>query len=514
MNKTVTVNIAGIIFHIDENAYNKLNHYLQAIRNSINMEGREEIIHDIESRIAELFSERIDANNQVIILTDVDSIIQIMGEPEAYRIDDEEPHTYSQPHTSNTFSRKLYRDTDKRVLGGVLAGLGHYFRIDPVWLRILLLILVFFYGTGVLVYIILWIVIPKASSTSEKLEMKGEPINISSIEKKVRENIDYVSDKVNNIDYQKVGQNIGKNTLAFGDSAAQILRRIFGIGFLIFAFFGFLGSAVAGIVVSNNKWHFPQGGAFEFTPGDFALSTPLWVMGLIIFLISAIPFIILFLLGLKLLYKNLKYVGLTSIILAGLWFFAIIGLIFITMQEAGNNSKFLSTAINKELNIGDEFFSSSTDLIINNQPLEILFVDDKYFQSATKNVDEFKTTLNSGQKTIELELLETYQEKPYLTVQLEARKKDLLHTESAEQATPAYNFEIKENTLILSDNFIPKDNDQYIVKKIKLYLYLSENTSVRLNSDFQALMDDDFVLQPGVHVYKIINQDFTCVDCK
>ncbi len=514
MNKTVTVNIAGIIFHIDENAYTKLNHYLQAIRNSINIEGREEIIHDIESRIAELFSERIDATNQVIVLTDVDSIIQIMGEPEAYRIDDEEPQTYSQPHTTNTFSRKLYRDTDKRVLGGVLAGLGHYFRVDPVWLRILLLILVFFYGTGVLVYIILWIVIPKASSTSEKLEMKGEPINISSIEKKVRENIDYVSDKVNNIDYEKVGHNIGQNTRAFGDTAAQVLRRIFGIGFLIFAFFGFLGSAIAGIVISNNKWHFPQGGPFEFTPGDFSLSTPLWVMGLIIFLISAIPFIILFLLGLKLLYKNLKYVGLTSIILAGLWFFAIIGLIFVTMQEAGNNSKFFSTAINKELHIGDEFFSSSTDLIINNQPLEVLFVDDKYFQSETKNVDEFKTALSSGQKIIELEVLETYQEKSYLTVQLEARKNDILHSDSAEQPTPAYNFQIKENTLILSDNFIKKENDPYSVKKIKLYLYLSENSAARLNSDFQAFMDDDFVLQPGVHVYKIVAQDFTCIDCK
>ncbi|WP_430613693.1 PspC domain-containing protein [Flavobacterium sp. JP2137] len=508
MNKTVTVNIAGIIFHIDENAYNKLSHYLQAIRNSINIDGREEIIHDIESRIAELFTERINANNQVIILADVDSIIQIMGQPEDYRIDDEDTKTYEQPQPAYAFSRKLYRDTDKRVLGGVLAGLGHYFRIDPIWLRLLLLILTIFYGTGVLVYIILWIVIPKASSTSEKLEMKGEPINISSIEKKVRENIEYVSDKVNSIDYQKVGQ----NTRAFGDTAAQIIRRALGIGLIIFAFFGFLGSAIAGIVISQSKWQTPA--EFQsFNISIEALSVPLWLLALLVFLLTAIPFIIVFLIGLKLLYKNLKYVGLTAIILTCVWFFAILAMIFVAVQESGNNLKSIAHAVNKELSI-EETFSTSKDLPIGNGPVEVIFVDERYFESEHNQVADYISTFQNDNDAVELEILTSYQDRSSLTIKLETQKKQLINTEHEVLEIPAYNYQIRENQLILSDRFITEENAQYSIEKVKLYLYLTENTSVRLADNAQPFLEDDIVLSPGIYTYKMVNQTLSCLDCK
>ena len=188
MNKTTSINLGGFFFHIDEDAYNRLNNYLQAVKRSLSPEGREEIIKDIENRIAELFQEKLGTNKQVIGLLEVEEIITIMGQPEDYKIEDEQASS----STDNTFeypynSKKLYRDKDNALVGGVLSGLGHYLGVDPLWLRIIMVILLFGFGTGFFVYIILWILIREAITTTQKLEMKGQPINISNIEKKVKE---------------------------------------------------------------------------------------------------------------------------------------------------------------------------------------------------------------------------------------------------------------------------------------------------------------------------------------
>ena len=177
MNKTVNINLGGMFFHIDEDAYQKLTRYFDAIKRSLsNSGGQDEIIKDIEMRIAELISEKHTNEKQVINVKEVDDIITIMGQPEDYKIDaDDEPRTRTDFNdaTSGRTSKKLYRDKDGAVVGGVLSGLGYYFGIDKVWLRIILLVLVCFYGTGLLAYIILWIVMPEAVTTSEKLEMSG-----------------------------------------------------------------------------------------------------------------------------------------------------------------------------------------------------------------------------------------------------------------------------------------------------------------------------------------------------
>ncbi|GAW89982.1 hypothetical protein FPS14_contig00036-0014 [Flavobacterium psychrophilum] len=183
MNKTVNMNLGGFFFHIDEDAYQKLNRYFDAIKKSLSSDGREEIMNDIESRVSELFSEKLTGAKQVISLKEVDGVIAVMGQPEDYKIEDEAPRQPNYNYASSG-SRKLYRDKENGIIGGVLAGLGYYFGIDKVWLRLIMLVLLLSFGTGFLLYIILWIVMPEAVTTTEKLEMQGEPINISNIEKK------------------------------------------------------------------------------------------------------------------------------------------------------------------------------------------------------------------------------------------------------------------------------------------------------------------------------------------
>ena len=156
MNKTVNINLAGIFFHIDEDAYLKLQRYLEAIKRSFtDSQGRSEIIADIEARISELFSERVQNDKQVIRIKEVDEVISIMGQPEDYLVDDEIFEDEPQPsyRKKSEPSRKLFRDTDNSYIGGVSSGLAHYFGIDAIWIRLAWILLVFGAGTGILLYI-------------------------------------------------------------------------------------------------------------------------------------------------------------------------------------------------------------------------------------------------------------------------------------------------------------------------------------------------------------------------
>ena len=197
MNKTININLGGYFFHIDESAYQKLRTYLDAIARSLSEDpqGKNEIIADIEARISELLSEKIADSRQVVNEQDISDIIKIMGEPEDYT-DSEEPFAdnHSQYTRTSTRSKKLFRDGDDKLLGGVAAGIAHYFGIDVIWIR-LAFILFFVSGFSIVCYINLWILLPEAKTTAEKLQMEGEAVNISNIEKKIREEFNNVKDR-------------------------------------------------------------------------------------------------------------------------------------------------------------------------------------------------------------------------------------------------------------------------------------------------------------------------------
>jgi len=204
MNKTISINLGSIFFHIDEIAFNKLKSYLDDIKLYLhNEESKDEIINDIEVRIAEIFMEERQDEQQVISVEVVEKVIKIMGNPEDYRVDDTTDYQDFSKENYKSY-RKLYRDKDTSILGGVSAGFGHYFRIDAIWIRVLFILMgIFSAGTGVIIYIACWLLIPPALTTSEKLAMRGKPINFSNIEQKVKENYEKFTQKMDDIDYEK-----------------------------------------------------------------------------------------------------------------------------------------------------------------------------------------------------------------------------------------------------------------------------------------------------------------------
>jgi len=173
MKITENINLAGLIFTIDEDALLKLQNYLNAIERYFGAkEEREEIVSDIEARIAELFQTQLNKSREVISMVEVDQVIEILGMPEQFMGDDETKEERSEYNTTLK-PHKLYRDPDNRILGGVCTGLGEYLNIDPVILRVLFVIFAFIGFGGGIVYIALWIILPPAISVKDKFEMKG-----------------------------------------------------------------------------------------------------------------------------------------------------------------------------------------------------------------------------------------------------------------------------------------------------------------------------------------------------
>ena len=345
MKKTLTINISGSIFHIDEDAFEKLQAYLRTINAhyGTSEEGRE-IIIDIEARISEIFQEKLGSKDQVVTVEMVEEVITIMGKPEEiFATDDDtiDEETTGAEAVSGKRKRRLYRDPDHRVLGGVASGLAAYFGIDVVFIRLLFVLLfIFGYGFALLVYIILWIVVPKALTTTQKLEMKGKKVNISNIEesikdeyKEVKENFEKMRDKSG----PQVRDGFDR-VIDFLGSALRLLLKVviilLGIGF-IFAGFVSLISFIGSMIFAHSffgpfaDFHFP-GTLFPKVFLDGA-SITLFTIGILI--VVGIPLLLLIFAGIKLLFNfktNNKVIGFSAL---AAWLGGIILLIILSFSQ-------------------------------------------------------------------------------------------------------------------------------------------------------------------------------------
>ncbi len=242
MNKTLTINISGIIFHIEEDAYDKLSKYLNTIKGYfVNSEGRDEIVSDIESRIAEMLQGRVSPVKQVVVMDDVEHVITVMGKPEEFA--GEEPQD-SKSQTEDGFTqaksstrKRMFRDPDDKILGGVCSGIGHYFGIEPLWLRLALAISFFVFGFGILLYILLWIIIPQANTTSEKLEMRGEAVNVNNIHKTFTDEMEDLKKKMKQFKAEASG-------LGSKENKERMRRGAGRFGEFLEEFFKMLGTAI------------------------------------------------------------------------------------------------------------------------------------------------------------------------------------------------------------------------------------------------------------------------------
>ncbi|WP_339706250.1 PspC domain-containing protein [uncultured Kriegella sp.] len=481
MNKTVNINLANIFFHIDEEAYRKLRNYLEAIKRSFaGTPGSDEIIADIEARLAELFHEKMQHERQVITEKEVDEVIAIMGQPEDYMIDEDifedEPLSQKEPKRI----KKLYRDIDHKYIAGVSSGLGHYFKIDALWMRLLWILLTIGSSGGfILVYGLLWILIPEAVTTSQKLDMRGEEINISNIERKVKEGFDGVADKVKNADYDAMGNKIKSSGQTFFDTIGKIIMFFFkiiakfiGIILIITGTAGIIALLVALFTVGVFKGvHFP---GMDFYQMADATNTPIWLASLFIFFVSAIPLFFLLYLGLKILVNNLKSIGnIAKFSLLGLWLISLIALIVLGIQQ-GTARAFEGSATTKEelfsLNEPDTLkvalVSPENSGILNTMNIDdiMLYKDDDGNDILLSNDVQVKIEKSNGSSS-------------HIRVRKDARGSSFNDArETAEKI--AYDYRTEKNTIYL-DNFLTTHrSNKFKDQEVQVNLAIPEGTVI------------------------------------
>ena len=319
MDKTISISLGGFSFIVDDRAFLKLKNYLDEIRHSLHgMEGTDDIIADVETRIAELFKERL-GTREVVNEMDVEHIIGIMGRPEQYVDEEEATENKSYAHTGSTYKstadgtkKKLYRDPNDKIIAGVLSGLAHYLGIDT-WITRVIWIILFFADiplTGtmftILSYIILWIILPKAETASQKYEMYGQAGDFETIKK----NASQAAAEMKGVARDASGA-LGKIFHVLG----KII--LFFIGFmLICSGIGLIIGAIALLISSATEMPFQFFGYIVDYPWQETIAK------IIVMLLMVIPALLFIILGARLISDRVKVSRTLVFTLIGIWFIA------------------------------------------------------------------------------------------------------------------------------------------------------------------------------------------------
>jgi len=491
MKETIKVNISGVIFYIDEDGYNKLRKYLDKIAAHFKNEKEgKEIIDDIEARITELFKEKITDLKQIISLKDVDEIISIMGEPED--IINDSTYESTQNSTYKRAEKRLYRDPEHAVLGGVSSGLAAFFNIDIVWIRLAFVFLFIINGFGLLLYLILWAFVPKAQTTAERLEMKGEKITISNIEKSVKGEYEKVKDNLKNYRESK-GYTKASNFFEEFFKAIGIMFKYFfkflivliGIG-LIIGGFSIIIAFIAVFVFKISFIPFDIEGIHNFLyPGflEFLFDTTSYSFFLLVtFLTISIPVIAIIYGGIKLIFRfkvNDKLLGKSLFVLWILSTIVFISQLLIegknyrtqrTIYETQTIKRFNGNTIYLSVNESEKYFDEIIKFDWNNK--YNLFINEENEQIyGTPAIDIERSY--SDQYQIELKI------KSFGQNSREAREN---------AGTVIYHWELKDSILKLDEFYTIPDGEKWFMPLVEVNLKIPENKSVYIETSCEKYL--------------------------
>lgn len=500
MKKTFTINISGSVFHIDEDAFEKLQRYLQMLNRHFGtaLEGQE-ILQDIEARIAELLIEK--TNNKVEVVTSemVNDVMVRMGQPEDFMEVEEEPEAKTHAQATATeeqpVRRRLYRDGENRVLGGVCSGLSAYFNIDVVVFRIIFVLALFLAFGSILVYVVLWIAVPKAKTTAQRLEMRGKEATVSNIEKTIKEEMKEIGDNYNRFMNTPEGDR-GTRMDRMGDtlnSTFRVILRvavlILGIILILFAIgslIGFVASmAIGHSFLHGGPWHFGGGPDINMgtlmnhfiSPGAYTISV------IAISLLAGIPILVLLFIGTKLIFRyhtNNKMIGLISF---ALWLVALITLVIVGVNQAQNFSKQTSQTMTQKV----ECTTCKTIYLDVNDDLYSTMIEDHI------SLDRMRVAEVNGKEKL--------LGHPTFTIEKSANNEFLLQVKKRARGSSNqnaqlnmeqidYNFTQKDSSLLFDPYYILKDNAKWRNQEVNMVLKVPEGKSVFLSDKMKDIIYD------------------------
>lgn len=530
MNKTININLAGLIFHVDEDAYNRLSSYLAALKKQFsNEKGGSEIISDIEARVAELFTEKLTGTKQVITMRDVEEVIATMGSPEDYEAENNAEY---QAGTSSNIgadgkkrTRRVFRDPDNSTIGGVCGGIGAYLNVDPLWLRLLFLLLFFGFGTGILLYIILWIVLPEAKTTAEKLEMRGEDINIDNIERSIREEAENLKQRATKFGKKArvEAEGTGERIKNMAEQVAELILAIIRTGLkvvlgivsvaitvvaliLLTASLGFLfGFGNFFINMSNNRLE--SFDIYDIVDLIFISDTHMYLSVLAIALITIIPLMQLIFLSARTLFNVAPANRMFYRVSGALWGIGVIlfiacGIFLVKEFEfkgSYTDNKAVQMDTTQVLNISLDR-DDVTRIIEDDRPI---YVRD----NGMVYLDEINFDIRKSSDTT-----------AYIELQQYAKGSDKRMARDKAQNIQ-YEFRQEGEQLLLSNYLSFGKEDLWRSQEVQLTLYMPVGTTVYLDQSITSIIydikntDDIWDYDMVGHLWKMTDRGLECVDC-
>lgn len=479
MNKTIIININGSVFHIEEEAYDILQGYMTEIKRHFAYSAdSEEIVTDIENRLAEMFSERLaELKSEVVTLNDVNEIIARMGS--ARDFDQEEELNEERTLVRN--QRKLFRDTDDSIIGGVCAGLAHYFNTEARWIRLIAFIVTLLWGTGLIIYGILWIIVPAAKSRADKMAMKGEPLTLQNFKRNFEREMDNISPGLSKAT-NAVGSFL-EHLGVFVTKLVAVLVKIVGAFIIAICFLSLIGILI-GLIGTFSFWSSSNFNAMPFGAVNPEYRTPLFLSA---FLLTFIPFLALLFFTLRVIFNKRIIFGRGSFVLLILWIVGLIGGVYYGARfgsEFSQNARIeqrtelVNTPV---LYIGqneEKFLSSSDSAAFNilgpNLKGQVLLDDDK--------------GLNM-EKRVELYIERSSDGKLSITKQVSSRGKN--YEDALKNAQSVYyRFAHTDSTLTLNRYFSLKQGALIRGQEIKLTLRVPQSTKLVIDANVDRILRD------------------------
>tara|TARA_R110001592_G_scaffold359340_1_gene665569 strand:+ start:5108 stop:6682 length:1575 start_codon:yes stop_codon:yes gene_type:complete len=521
MNKTININLAGIIFHLDEDAYKLLDTYLNKLKLVFkNTDGHEEIITDIEARFAELFQADLVDHLAVVTIDMVKNAIAKVGEPEMFVTDDEDEtdshHSKEEKVNPGTKKnkRKLYRNPDDTTIAGVCSGLAAYLGTESWIIRTIFVVLVLFgTGTGIPIYIILWIVVPEARTTSQKLEMKGEPITVDNISKSVQEQFENIKSTVKDgAAKNNVGETLEKMGALFLTVLTiffKVFSKILGVIMLIVGVFMLI--VLLGSFFGMGNLFFDWLGNDTNSIGFSELSeiflvnsnqtTWILISGMLFIIIPMFQFTYA---GLRIVFNVEKLNNKIHWALMGVWLLAIFTLIGNGVQIGVSYDDGVYTEERIEVNYTRDTLNVAS--ITSSQWAT--------FENESFDFGEVESKITN----VDFDIKQSPDSLTHLVIRKDARgwnkKEAHQRVENLE-----YGFRIENNTLELNDYLVFQNKDKYRAQEVDITLLLPVGKTVYLMPKTENIIDDIGNLQNIYdgnmprHHWLMTKEGLSCTDC-
>jgi len=496
MKETVKINLNQRLFDLDADAFEKLKGYLDSLAGYFrtSTQGADEILQDIEQRIAEILEEMLKRDKQVVTLQDIEEVIKMMGTTDDFaresEIAEDETDNKTSSQQSATYEdysrehRKLYRDVEHNILGGVCTGIAAYFNVDPVWIRIAFVVLFFINLVGLIAYLILWVIVPPAVTTTQRLQMRGRPVTVGNIQESVTSEFHKVKDNFRRYtqseSFRKTRDTTNEVLATLGNIFLVLLKVILiiiGVG-LVVAVVAVTLSIIAAFTAGGiwHGWHFPD--LFfrqHITPlfHDFTLFT------LALITVVLIPAIAI-LTGIIKLVFNIQTRN--SILSAFAWTFWALALVFVVISFLSGEHGFSSRhQYKKEITTLD--VEPNTTLYITLEQEQLTGEDFSYYSVLGREVIRDKSR-GICYIAPSFSIESAIDDKTSLALWYNTTIPEFGNRSGYDKE---YFWQLHDTILILGNYLKYDEEDVWMFPYLKVILYLPEEQYVRLSDDIEEI---------------------------